>query len=163
MEIRIEKAAAADAGAILDLMKICGAETDNLSFGEGGIPVTVEQEASYVDSIKGSDKNVIFLAKDGDEIVGMASYTVFPKKRMAHRGELGILVRRSHWNHGVGSLLMENIIGFAKETSGSEIISLEVRSDNEAAIHLYKKYGFEECAPYYENPMADAIYMRKDL
>ena len=28
---------------------------------------------------------------------------------------------------------------------------------------IYKKYGFEECEPYYHNPMDDVVYMRKDL
>lgn len=32
-----------------------------------------------------------------------------------------------------------------------------------AAIGLYKEYGFKECEPYYNNPMADVIYMMKDL
>jgi len=33
----------------------------------------------------------------------------------------------------------------------------------QAAIHLYKKYGFTECEPYYYNSMDDVIYMRKEL
>lgn len=33
----------------------------------------------------------------------------------------------------------------------------------QAAIHLYKKFGFSECEPYYDNPMDDVIYMKKDL
>ncbi len=32
-----------------------------------------------------------------------------------------------------------------------------------AAIHLYKKFGFKECEPYYNNPMNDVIYMKKIL
>ena len=32
-----------------------------------------------------------------------------------------------------------------------------------AAIHLYKKFGFIECEPYYNNPMDDVIYMMKKL
>ncbi len=33
----------------------------------------------------------------------------------------------------------------------------------QAAIHLYKKFGFSECEPYYDNLMDDVIYMKKDL
>ena len=32
-----------------------------------------------------------------------------------------------------------------------------------AAIALYKKHGFTECEAYYHNPMADVIYMKKNL
>ena len=31
------------------------------------------------------------------------------------------------------------------------------------AIHLYRKYGFFECEPYNDSPMASSIYMRLDL
>ena len=31
------------------------------------------------------------------------------------------------------------------------------------AIGLYKKNGFVECEPYYNNPMDDVIYMMKKL
>lgn len=30
-------------------------------------------------------------------------------------------------------------------------------------IGLYKKYGFEECEPYYNNSMDDVLYMKKIL
>ena len=43
MAIIIEKAKAEDAEAILKLTKVFGSETDNLSFGESGIPVSVEK------------------------------------------------------------------------------------------------------------------------
>ena len=148
MAIIIEKAKTTDAEAILNFTKICGSETDNLSFGESGIPISVEQEASYIGSIENSDTDIFFVARDGKEIVGTGNYTSFPKKRMAHRGEFGISVRKSYWNQGVGSMLMEHILDFAKNVAKSEIVSLEVRSDNEAAIHLYRKFGFEKIGTF---------------
>ena len=38
---------------------------------------------------------------------------------------------------------MEHLISYAKENE-IEIINLEVRSDNAAAIHLYEKFGFKK-------------------
>lgn len=60
MAIIIEKAKAEDAEAILKLTKVFGSETDNLSFGESGIPVSVENEASYIASIENSDTDFFF-------------------------------------------------------------------------------------------------------
>lgn len=148
MAIIIEKAKAEDAEAILKLTKVFGSETDNLSFGESGIPVSVENEASYIASIENSDTDIFLVARDGKEIVGTGNYTSFRKKRMAHRGEFGISVRKSYWNQGVGTMLMEHILDFAKNVAKSEIVSLEVRSDNEAAIHLYRKFGFEKIGTF---------------
>ena len=61
---------------------------------------------------------------------------------MCHRAELGITVKKNYWGQGIGSLLMQELINYARE-NGIEIINLEVRSDNVNAIHLYKKFGFK--------------------
>ena len=142
MSIRIAKAKAEDAEAVLAFSRICGAETDNLSFGAEGLPVSIEQEAAFLSSVENSDTGAFFVARDGEEVVGTASYSVFPGTRMAHRGEFGLSVRQSHWNRGIGTLLLQHILDFAKDTAKSGIVTLEVRSDNEAAIHLYEKFGF---------------------
>lgn len=68
-------------------------------------------------------------------------------RRMSHRAELGITVLMSEWGKGLGNRLMETVIDFA-EKSGIEIIELAVRSDNERAIRLYKKHGFESVGVY---------------
>ena len=148
MEIKIERAKAADAKAILDFTKVCGGETDNLSFGENGIQISLEEEEQYIASLENSDKNVFYVARDGEEIVGTGSFSAFQQERMAHRGEFGISVRKSHWNRGIGTKLLEKILDFAKNTAEAEIVSLEVRSDNKSAIHLYSKFGFEKIGTF---------------
>ena len=50
---------------------------------------------------------------------------------------------KEHWNKGIGTQLLHEIIEFAKDNQ-FEIIDLQVRSDNAPAIHLYEKYGFRE-------------------
>ena len=148
MEYLIEKAKAADAEAILDYCRKCGAETDNLSFGAEGIPIPPEQEAAYLASLEDSDTGVFLVARNGPEIIGTASYSVCSKKRMGHRGTFGLSVRKAYWNHGVGTALLERILDFAKNVAGSEIVSLEVRSDNRAAIRLYERFGFEKTGTF---------------
>ena len=43
---------------------------------------------------------------------------------------------------------MEQLIDFSKNTAGTEIISLEVRSDNKRAIALYKRFGFKKVGTF---------------
>lgn len=38
---------------------------------------------------------------------------------------------------------MQELIDFAKNSAGAEIISLKVKSDNMRAVALYEKFGFE--------------------
>ena len=52
MEITISRATAADAEDLLRHLKAAGAETDNLSFGKEGVPITVEAEENYLKNLE---------------------------------------------------------------------------------------------------------------
>lgn len=86
--------------------------------------------------------SVFYCAWKDSVLAGTANLGRMPR-RMSHRAELGISVLKSEWNNGIGTELMKHIIDYAKE-NGIEIINLEVRSDNSAAIHLYEKFGFKK-------------------
>lgn len=142
MSITIEKATCEDAAEILQYLKQIGAETDNLTFGAEGLPLTVESEAAYLRQIENSCDTVMLVAKEDGKIVGDASLSRLPR-RMKHRGDLGISVVKECWNRGIGSQLLLEIIRFAKQNA-FEGIDLQVRSDNLSAIHLYEKFGFRK-------------------
>ncbi len=142
MNVEIREARAADAEKVIAYSKTIGGESDNLTFGESGFPTTVEREAEYLESVYNTEKSVHLLALVDDEIVGDGSLGGLPR-RMSHRAELGISVKKAYWNKGIGSMLMQKLIDYAK-AHDIEIINLEVRSDNAGAIHLYRKYGFRK-------------------
>lgn len=142
-EIKICKAVPEDAEQIIECLKIVGGETDNLTFGSEGLPVSVEDEKKYLESLTGSHTSAMFVAKKDGKIVGTASFNGNAMERIKHRGEFGISVMKKEWGNGIGSLLLENVINFARNEARAEIISLEVRCDNTRAIKLYQKYGFE--------------------
>lgn len=146
MHIVIEKASAQDAEAILQYLKQIGGETENLTFGAEGLSITAEEEAAALRKTEGSRDDALFLAKADGKIIGDASLTRLPR-RMQHRGDFGIAVLREYWNLGVGSRLLHAIIQFARENA-FEIIELQVRHDNAAAIHLYEKFGFQTFATH---------------
>lgn len=140
MRIEIMRAAPSDAEQLLKFMKQIGGESDNLTFGEEGIPFSVESEAAYIAGMENSRNDVMLLAKDGNKIVGNASLSRLPR-RMSHRGDLSVAVAKDYWNRGIGGELISAVIAFAKENDFA-VIDLQVRSDNAGAIHLYEKYGF---------------------
>lgn len=148
MDLVIEKARPEDAAELLNLLNTVGGETDNLTFGAEGVPVSVEEEAAFLTSLEHSTSSVMFVAKKDGRIVGNASFNGMTRERLKHRGEFGISVSKSEWGHGVGSKLLEAVIDFARNTAHAEIISLEVRQDNVRAIRLYEKYGFEKIGSF---------------
>ena len=48
MDFVITRAVPDDAAALLELLRISGGETDNLTFGAEGLPFTVEQEREFL-------------------------------------------------------------------------------------------------------------------
>ena len=148
MNIIYREAETSDAGKFLEYCKIVGAESDNLTFGAEGLPFTISQTADYIRNISGNPDGVMILAFDEGELVASGAVSsVSGRARFAHRKDLAITVRKDYWGKGIGTGLMKLLIDFCKK-SDAEVIELQVRSDNERAIGLYKKFGFEKIGTY---------------
>ncbi|WP_166845724.1 ribosomal protein S18-alanine N-acetyltransferase [Isoptericola sp. BMS4] len=71
----------------------------------------------------------------------------------------------SYQRHGVGRALLTALVSRARELRASAVL-LEVRVDNEAALSLYERAGFERIGlrrRYYQPEDKDAFTMRLDL
>lgn len=139
--MKIRETLPEDAEKILAFMKKAGGETDNLTFGKEGLSITAEQEREYLGKVCDDKRSVQYSVWKDEEIIGIGSLSG-SLRRMSHRAELALMVAMAEWNKGVGSMLLEKLIAYARQNE-IEIISLEVRHDNTKAIHLYEKYGFK--------------------
>ena len=144
INITYREAEPSDAGKFLEYCKIVGAESENLTFGEEGIPFSISQEADFIRKYAGNPDSIMLVAFDEGELIGTGAVSVVSgRPRFAHRREIAISVRKDYWGKGVGSGLMNLLLDFCRK-NGATTIELEVRSDNERAIALYKKFGFEK-------------------
>lgn len=79
----------------------------------------------------------------GDEVVGQLGLHTFPQvPRRRHIGQLGMAIHDDWQGKGVGSALMSAAIDLADNWLNLSRLELEVFTDNEPAIALYKKFGF---------------------
>lgn len=140
--LTIREAEAEDASIILDYINKVGAETDNLTFGEGGFGITEDKEVAFIQAISESENQLMLCAFIDGTLVGQLAFTGGTRPRIRHVGEFGITVLKEHWGKGVGSELINYLIAWAKETQIIKKINLRVRSDNQSAIGLYRKFGF---------------------
>ena len=51
-------------------------------------------------------------------------------------------VRKQYWGLGIGSLMLDALIAWARDTQIIKKINLRVRTDNQRAIALYERKGF---------------------
>ncbi len=143
-ELLFRKATEEDAQRMANFKQCICKETDFLSFGENEIEITAETERETIRSENSKDNSVIFIAVVNEAIAGFVTFKGGSRIRKRHAGELGISVRKQYWGLGIGNLLMQELIEWAKATRDIKKINLITRIDNEAALRLYKKYGFQE-------------------
>lgn len=133
-----------DAKDLISFVNNVAGESDYLTFGEGEFNITVENEEKILEDYE-KEKNKIFIIAEIDgEVVSMLNYTAGKRERVKHTGEFGISVKKDYWGLGIGKLMMENMIEWAKNTGIIRKINLRVRSDNERGIGLYTSLGFKK-------------------
>ncbi|CAM3094667.1 ribosomal-protein-alanine N-acetyltransferase [Mycobacterium intermedium] len=108
-----------------------------------------------------SGRNHYVGARIGDLLVGYAGISrlgrVAPFEYEVHT----IGVDPAYQGRGIGRRLLEELLHFAD----GGVVFLEVRTDNEAAIGLYRSMGFEQIGlrkRYYRVSGADAYTMRRE-
>lgn len=101
-------------------------------------------------------------ARDGDRLVGYGGIAVVagPPDVEAEIHTIG--VHPDYQGRGVGRRLLEGLLRHADELRAT--VFLEVRTDNDVAIALYRRNGFEQVGlrrNYYRPSGADAYTMRR--
>lgn len=77
------------------------------------------------------------------KVVGQLGMEVYANARRKHVANFGMAVCESARGQGVGRALMAAMIDLATNWLAVRRIELEVYTDNDAAIALYKAHGFE--------------------
>jgi ribosomal protein S18 acetylase RimI-like enzyme len=163
MDITYREAKPEDAAALLKHIKTVGGETDNLSYSSETFNISEEKESRFINRFCKSENDIMYVACDGDLIVGNAIVERNRIERYKHRAEITVTVMRDYWGQGIGSKLMQMMIDFAV-SKNIEILYLEVRADNERALSLYKKFGYSEIGVFkrffkIDNSYFDAVLM----
>lgn len=102
-----------------------------------------------------------------DEVVGQLGLHMFPDRpRRRHVAQIGMAVRDDWQGKGVGTALMQAAVDLADKWLNIERLELDVYTDNEPAIRLYKKFGFvvEGTASRYafrDGEYIDSYYMAR--
>ncbi len=83
------------------------------------------------------------VAEEDGKVVGQLGFETNRRARRRHVGEFGMAVHDDHVGKGVGRKLIATMLDIADNWLNLRRIELNVYCDNEAAIALYHKFGFE--------------------
>ncbi|MCP1674662.1 ribosomal protein S18 acetylase RimI-like enzyme [Natronocella acetinitrilica] len=108
-----------------------------------GRPLTAAVKAELIPGLRRTPGAVVFLAWSGELAVGVAvclmGYSTFNARPRLNVHDLAVIPARQ--GQGVGRGLLEAVIRHAEE-QGCVAVTLEVRTDNDRAMGLYRSMGF---------------------
>lgn len=102
---------------------------------------SVSDERRYLRAVRRHADAAVFVALDGDQIVGRLSVARDPHPASAHVADIGLIVAASHRRRGIGRLLLDTAVAWARG-SGIRKLELHVFPWNGPAIRLYERFGF---------------------
>lgn len=142
--IVVREAQISDALELMAVAKEYIEESEFIPYTKGEFNPTLEEEEKWIQSFLDNKNSLLLVAIHQERIIGNIDISGLQQKIMHHTAQLGIGMLSAWKNLGVGSLLLNSAIQWAKNNSPLEIIHLEVYANNESGLALYKKYGFIE-------------------
>ncbi len=140
----IREARPEDAGQLLAYMQRLIAEPDiNIPLAPGEFKLTLEEERQILADYAAAANSIFLVAEVNGEIVGALDYKGGTRQATRHTAVLGMSVSQAWRGQGVGNALMNQAVTWAKQTGIVSRLELFVYARNQAAIALYRKFGFE--------------------
>lgn len=155
-----------DTEPLWNMMNALDYETKFMLFEPGErVKNLARLQGSIDNAVDGND--LCFIAMDNNEIVGYIVAQVGAVRRIKHSAYIVVGIREKYRNKGIGTEFFNKLNQWAEE---KKIVRLEltVVCNNEIALNLYKKKGFEiegikRKSMYIDGKYVDEYYMAKLL
>ena len=142
--VQIRQAELKDAENLLNCLKTYIPQSEFIPKLTQEIRITVDQERDWINSYLKNNNSLLLIAEYNNEIIGNIDLTGSQRILMEHTAVIGMGMIKEWRNVGLGTILLSNIINWAKNNEVLEVIWLQVYTENIAGITLYKKLGFSE-------------------
>jgi ribosomal protein S18 acetylase RimI-like enzyme len=140
--MKIRPAGAADAEGMVALNDLLSRQTSFMLREPAEVQSSVEKQQTVLERISTSNDEHMLVAEEGGKIIGFVAAYRRPFQRVRHSFSLVIGVSKSSWGRGVGGALLGAIEEWVASAGGSRL-ELTVIAENQRAVSLYTKRGFE--------------------
>lgn len=133
-----------DAEKLLNCIKSYIPQSDYIPKLDYEIKLSIEQEIEWINSFLMNDNSLLLVAEYDNQIIGNIDLTGSQREIMQHTAVIGMGMLLEWRNTGLGSVLLDTAIEWAKQNEILELLWLQVYTENTAGLKLYKKMGFVE-------------------
>nr|WP_319556374.1 GNAT family N-acetyltransferase [uncultured Vibrio sp.] len=137
MEIEVRRVEPSDARAIKEIYECENAYKGTLQLPNPSLELWERRMSNVPDNI------YAYVAVLDGQVVGNLGFEVCTNPRRRHVGSFGMGIKDNVQGKGVGSALLSTAIDLSDKWLNLKRLELTVYVDNERAINLYKKFGFE--------------------
>lgn len=132
-----------EAQALIDYLKVVRAETDGIMSDPLDTLPTLEEERQWILKSNRNDAGIHLAAEADGEVIALGGIDQPGFVRQQHIGSLGISIRQQWCDRGLGTIIMQSMIDWARQNSTLELVTLTVFADNPRAQAVYRKIGFQ--------------------
>jgi RimJ/RimL family protein N-acetyltransferase len=140
--LTIRDITADDAAAFLDLCLTLDRETPFMMYEPGERTTTIDQQRDMLTDVIASSNSTIIVADVGVQLAGYVAATGGEFNRIRHSAYVVAGLRQAFAGQGIGTQLFAALDVWAV-AHAIQRLELTVRVDNDAAIRLYQRTGFE--------------------
>ncbi|UTT84680.1 GNAT family N-acetyltransferase [Vibrio pelagius] len=137
MEIQVRRTEPSDARSVKEIYECPNAFRGTLQLPHPSLDLW-EKRLNHV-----PEHVYSYVALYQGEVIGNLGLEVCVNPRRRHVASLGMGVKDSFTGKGVGSALLQTAVDLCDNWINIKRLELTVYTDNEQAINLYKKFGFQ--------------------
>jgi RimJ/RimL family protein N-acetyltransferase len=144
LKVIIRTGVPSDAEALLECARAYMNDGEGQVWEPGEFTPTEEAERQWITQLFKNPKEILIVAEVEGQIVANLDFHAATRRRRMHVGGFGLSCLPKYRGLGIGSLLIQEMLKWAKSTGHFEKVNLNVLSNNPRAIGLYEKFGFIE-------------------
>ncbi|MGM3176275.1 GNAT family N-acetyltransferase [Dickeya lacustris] len=131
-----------DAALLSPLRLEIDGETEYLDRERGEAFMSEADFAALIVTDSAAPGNLFLVAEVEGQLVGFSRCQGSCLRRLSHKVEFGVCVRKTFWGYGIGRALLAQSIDWA-QANQIEKMTLSVLETNQKAIDVYQLAGFE--------------------
>jgi RimJ/RimL family protein N-acetyltransferase len=141
--MNVRHATVDDAEELAHLIVQVEKEAEFMLFEAGERALTPEQQRNQIEAMMNEENSTILVAEADEKLVGYLVARGGRARRNKHTVYIVIGVLASYRGKGIGTMLFAELESWAR-AKGVHRLELTVVVDNQRAVSLYRKMGFEQ-------------------